>query len=159
MTTAVALGEQIEWFTNSGFFEVWELAFEQADTMVLRSDEREEAERFRAKVESGAIWSGLVVRLDEEFPSNNARLLWARVLMETAQSIFLREIGAHGNNNWQVSAICNAMRMGSFFENNLNISEKARRMIVETRTRSANDKEFKAAMNQMRREANDKNSK
>ena len=158
MTTALALGEKIEWFTNSGFFQVWELAFAQADCTVLRSDERAEVERFRSKVETGEIWSGLVVNLEDEFPNNNNRLLWSRILLETAQSIFLREIGSHEETHWQVSAICNAIRMGNFFENSLKMTEGARRMIVETRTRSENNKAFEVVMEQMRREENDQNS-
>ncbi|WP_199252633.1 CPCC family cysteine-rich protein [Chachezhania sediminis] len=114
MTTALSHGEHIEWFSNRAFFAAWELAFEQASRMPLAEEDRTEVDRFRQRICAGAIWNGIVVEIDDEFPNLASRRLWTQVFRSTAQAIFLREIGNQSDLGWQVDAVATLSRMRTF---------------------------------------------
>ncbi len=140
MSSAFRWNGDVEWFSNRIFDAVWEHGVDTAKFLRVTGPELAEVHRVIQILESGAFWPGIVVDLAVEFPRNDQRKLWAWAFLETAQSLFLRELGDHRDTHWQVDVICGAQRAGHFFESTVT---DLPRWHARTRTRDAANAEFR----------------
>ena len=57
--------------------------------------------------------------IEEDFPDGEERKFWARVLYDTARSIFTRSIGRHEHEFWQAQAIHQAYASAILFQDSV----------------------------------------
>lgn len=120
MAHSITLGEEHISMSNRHLENIFSFTTEVAALSELSEVEAELFAAFTQRRESGQYWAGCSLDLLEDFPSESERKLWARLLLDTAQAIFEREIGLQDNAAWQTLTIHLLHSLGHMFVESVN---------------------------------------
>lgn len=115
MASPVYYHDQRVQMNNRHFFNFLEFSLEVAEKLDRTDAETEEYERIKNMKDEGHFWPGRGLVIEDDFDEPEALQFWTRVSFETAQSVFLREVGSQDNTAWQSQMIYFAYAVGQLF--------------------------------------------
>ncbi|MEM6386470.1 MAG: hypothetical protein AAF718_09570 [Pseudomonadota bacterium] len=115
MTSPIRFKERQVQMNNRHFSNFLEFALQTADRLSKSAFEDGELTRMKCLRKRGEFWPGRGLQIEDDFTDPDQLKLWSRVSFETAQSVFLREVGAQTNSYWQAQMIYLAYAAGYLF--------------------------------------------
>jgi hypothetical protein len=124
MASGISYRDRDVWLSNQSFHKLIHLALEMANQLSSSEVELREVARLAEMRDSGQLWTGRVLFVEDDFPGLEERKFWAKVFREVAQSIFLREVGEYDVESWQAEMIQKSMNMSDHFVEAVRENEK-----------------------------------
>lgn len=107
MSINIELRDQFISVSNQRFNTLLSFVLDVAGSTSATAEEREYLCRLTRWYEQ-EHFPGCIFDMDELFPTPEEKRFWARCFQDVARRMFLRELGNHGIDDWQPSAIGDA---------------------------------------------------